>query len=109
MTILGSHTLAELRDLLNAYNYQFDQLSRAADGARSQWAGINPSEANAWKTEFDAWNNTVWQPARNAANTALNNTSTFLQNATTDEPTYQATAAAFMPLTDFDRRLRASM
>jgi hypothetical protein len=108
MTILGKHTVAEIRDLLNAYNYQYDSLSRAFDGAKSQWLSQEPTTATQWKNDFDAWNSDVWQPARTKANTVLNSTVTTMQTLTTDETTYQMLAASFLPLTDFDRRFRAS-
>jgi hypothetical protein len=108
MTILGKHTISELRDLLKAYDYQFDELSRAFDTASSEWANADTGGRDTWKRDFDAWNASTWQPARNRANTSLAGTATSLQDITTDEPTYQATATAFAPLVDFDRRLRTA-
>lgn len=105
MTIAGSHTVAELRDVLNAYNYQQDQLAKAADGGRDNWVAKDAAGWNQWKADYDSWN-ASYQPVRDAANTLLAATATMLQNVTTCEPQYQALATAFAPMADLDRRFR---
>lgn len=106
MTLNGAHTIAELRDLMNAYDSQFSALSQAFDAAAASWHAADDAGATQWKADFDAWNAGSWQPARDHANTVLAGTSTVLQDIETDESTYQATAAAFAPMTDLDRRFR---
>lgn len=105
MTVLGAHTVAELRDLLNAYNYQQGELEKAADGARDHWVSQDAAGWTQWKADYDSWN-ASYQPVRTAANTLLAATATTLQNVVTAEPQYQDLAKAFAPMADLDRRFR---
>src|SRR4029077_17280833 len=107
MTIQGKHTIAELRDLLDAYNYQQSELEKAAAGAKDNWIYNNPMSQQAWQEDYNSWN-ISYQPVRTRANTVLGGTSSIFQNVETDEPTYQALAAAFLPMADLDKRFRAS-
>jgi len=106
MTILGQHTGGELRDLLRAYDYQLAQLQEAAAAAAPAWSRSDPGEHDRWTADFAAWQ-ASYHPVRQTAADSI--AGWFEVDATdTRETEYQALAAAFAPLADFDRRMRAA-
>ena len=106
-TIFGDHSVSDLRDLLNSYDYQSTQLASSSASAASAWDHADSVGHATWLADYAAWDR-AYEPYRDAANTLLAATPIALQGITSAETQYQALATAFAPFADLDRRMRAA-
>jgi hypothetical protein len=112
-TLLGMHTVAELKDLLAAKDYQLAQLGQAFSKATG-WATSDPTSYAAWQTDFSALMQR-YNAARTQAQAIVDANSASIIPANMDvtgEGPYELVLAAIHhdpeqtgDLTDLDRRL----
>ncbi len=55
MTILGKHTIAELRDLIKAMSYEVKQIQEGYAAVEADWWTVDSAKAQAWAIDWEAF------------------------------------------------------
>jgi hypothetical protein len=113
-SILNWHTVHELSDLVNALQFQVDQIDASYNEAKSAWSAADNAGFLAWETAYNTAL-AVWVPARTraqaviAATAATGNDWDWMPTIeVTGEDSFESVAKAFMPFEELDRELRSS-
>lgn len=93
-TVAGSHTIAELKDLLAAHQYSIDQTEGAFNAKSFELSrSINPAVYGAWLSDWRSLR-ARWDAARALAESAISTWHVLPDNLSPSETEYRALAQA---------------